>query len=207
MLPRLLQLRPYAYHTCSALNFTEIRKSRELRSSALLLAGTQHEPLLSVRRKKSQVVSLATGPVEVRDNLPLRLGSLKLEAGCSIEQFLLLLNQRVFLWPGNELGPCKPGPDHFAHYQGEGSVHVLKVPLSDLVAANPGRRLEVTFCNSGSARHHGGLPVLRGPSTFVPIQSASRPASEVKEFCFVGSAALPASTAWATSLSGPWRPL
>ena len=110
MLPRLLQLRPFAYHTCSALNFTSIRQARELRSSAQLLAGTQHESLLSIRRKKSQVVSVATGRVEVRDNLPLRLGSLKLETGCSIEQFLHLLNQRVFLWPGNELGPYKPGP-------------------------------------------------------------------------------------------------
>ncbi len=207
MLPRLLQLRPFAYHTCSALNFTSIRQARELRSSAQLLAGTQHESLLSIRRKKSQVVSVATGRVEVRDNLPLRLGSLKLETGCSIEQFLHLLNQRVFLWPGNELGPYKPGPDHFAHYQGEGSVHILKVPLSELVAANPERTLEVTFCNSGSARHHGGLPVVRGPSTFVPVQSAVRPASEVKEFCFVGSAVLPASTVWATSLAGPWQPL
>ena len=207
MLQRLLQLRPFAYHTCSALNFSSIRRARALKSSAELLAGTQHESLLIVRRKQSRVLAVPSGQVEVRDNLPLRVGSLRLEAGCTLEQFLLLLNQRVFLWPGSELGPCKPGPDHFAHYQGEGPVHILRVPLAELVAENPERELEVTFCNSGSARHHGGLPVVRGPSTFVPIRGASRPASEVKEICFPGFAALPRGTAWATSLAGPWHPL
>jgi hypothetical protein len=207
MLQRLLQLRPLAYHTCSELNFVSIRRVRALRSAAKLLKGTPHESLLGVQRRESRIVSVPWGQVEVRDNRPLRIGSLSLEAGCTLEDFLLLLNGRVFLWPGDSSGPCKPGPSHFARYQGQGPVHLLRVPLSDLVAENSGRELEVTFCNSGSARHQGGMPVVRGPSTFVPVGRIDRPPSKVKELCFVGAAALPHSTEWATCLSGPWHPL
>jgi hypothetical protein len=78
MLQRLFELRPYAYHTCSALNFALIRRARALKSSAELLAGTPHESLLIVRRKQSRVVAVPSGQVEVRDNLPLRVGSLNL---------------------------------------------------------------------------------------------------------------------------------
>ena len=79
MLQRLLQLRPFAFHTCSALNFASIRRARALKSSAELLAGTPHESLLIVRRKQSRVVATLSGQVEVQDNLPRRVGSLKLE--------------------------------------------------------------------------------------------------------------------------------
>lgn len=207
MLQRLMSLRPFAYHTCSALNFQSIRRTRSLKSAADLLAGTGYSSLLTVRRKSSVVVELSSGPVEVRDNLPLRIGSLALEEGCSLEQFLLLLNRRVYLWPGNNHGPCRPGPEHFQHYQGSGAVHILRVPLASLLSANPGRELEVTFCNSGTARHHGGQPVQRGPNTFVAASLASGRPSEVKELCFVGSLALPPDTEWSTVLAGPWQPL
>jgi hypothetical protein len=207
MLQRLIELRPLAYHTCSALNFESIRRLRALKSADELLRGTPHEALLNVRRESSTVVTLNSGPIEVRDNLPLRPGSLALEAGCSLARFLLLLNQRVYFWPGNSLGPRNPGLAHFEHYKGEGVVHILRAPLTALVQANPDRELEVTFCNSGSARHHGGRPVIRGPSTFQPVTQACGPASQVKELCFVGSASLPQSTEWSASLAGPWQAL
>lgn len=207
MLQRLIELRPFAYHTCSALNFESIKRVRMLKSPAELLLGTPHAALLMVRRKSSSVIALDSGPIEVRDNRPLRIGSLQLEADCSLEQFLLLLNQRVYLWPGNSFGPSKSGRAHFERYRGEGAVRILRAPLSSLVNSNPERKLEVTFCNSGSARHHGGHPAVRGPGTFKPVSCASGPASQVKELCFVGSVSLPLGTEWSTGLTGPWRAL
>lgn len=207
MLDGLIKLRPFAYHICSALNFSAIKRMRTLRSTADLLSGTPHEAMLSVRRTSCITVELVSGPVEVRDNLPLRPGSLDLEPDCSLEDFLRLLNQRVYFWPGGEHGPCKPGPEHFQRYRGQGAVHILRAPLSSLVSANPDREMEVTFCNAGAARHQGGKPVKRGPSTFRPVSLATGRASTVKELCFVGHAVLPNETKWSTSLAGPWHSL
>jgi hypothetical protein len=207
VLDRLLLLRPFAFHTCGALNFSSIRNSRTLLSACSLLAGTPHQHLLTTRRQRSLVVASSHGRVEVRDNQPLRLGSLELEPGITLEQFLLELNSRVYLWPGAETGPISTGVAHLQHYQGEGAVRVIRVPLPDLLSTNPDRPLSVTFCNSGSARHHGGRKVLRGPGTFQPVHKATRPAGEVKELTFMGDVRLPESTVWGTNPSGRWQPL
>lgn len=207
MLDRLLKLRPFAYHTCGTLNFESIRRSRALRSAQDLLIGSEHEHLLTMRRKQSVLVALPGGSVEIRDNAPLRLGSLELEPDVTIEAFLRELNSRVFLWPGSEHGLIRTGGSHFEHYSGIGKVHVIRVPLQHLLQANPGRALAVTYCNSGSARHHGGRKVVRGPGTFHPIGRAPRPAAEIRELTFVGSVRLPEGTAFSSSPSGPWQPL
>lgn len=205
-LDRLVNLRPYAYHTCNLVNFESIRRSGALLSPEALLAGTEYERLLGERRPRSIMLTLDQGTVEIRDNTPLRLGSLALE-DCTLEQFLRLLNGRVFLWPGTETWIISPGRGHFARYQSEGPVRMIRVPLTDLVEANPDRELEVTYCNSGSARHQQGRPVTRGPSTFQPISCTQGRMADVKELTFVGSANLPPSAQWAESIEGPWSPL
>lgn len=207
VLDRLLELRPFAYHTCGTLNFESIRRGRALRSAQDLLVGSEHEYLLSIRRRHSVRVALPGGHVEIRDNAPLRLGSLELELDVTLEAFLRDLNSRVFLWPGNEHGPIRTGGSHFEHYSGIGTVHVIRVPLQHLLHANPRRELAVTYCNSGSARHHSGRKAIRGPGTFHPIERAPRPAAEIKELTFVGSVHLPEGSAFSSSPSGPWQPL
>lgn len=207
MLAHLVRLRPFSYHCCSEVNFNSIRRARALRSAAELLRASNHEHLLRTRRKKPMLVQLADGPVEIRDNAPLRPGSLALQDGMSLEDFLLELNSRVFLWPGMEDGPILPGRRHFEHYRGIGPVHVLRAPTAALLEANPDRRFSIAYCNSGSARHHLGARVPRGSSTFLTPDEASRPASDVKEFSFPGFARLPPEAEWSNSLSGPWQSL
>lgn len=207
MLQRLLELRPFAFHTCGELNFASIRRARALRSAKDLIFGTAYEHLLSVRRAKSVVAQLSDGPVEIRDNLPLRLGSLEIEPNVTLEQFLQELNGRVYLWPGGERGPIGTGAAHFQHYQGEGEVRVIRVPLQDLLQVNANRTLSVTYCNAGSARHHSGRRAIRGPGTFQSIDRTTRTMGEVKELTFVGSVLLPGTTAWARTPSGPWLSL
>ncbi len=207
MLDRLLELRPFAYHTCGTLNFESIRRTRSLRSAQDLLAGSEHEYLLTTRRKQSVRVALPGGPVEIRDNTPLRLGSLELESDVTLEAFLRELNSRMFLWPGNEHGPIRTGGSHFEHYSGVGTVHVIRVPLTHLLQANRNRPLAVTYCNSGSARHHSGRKAVRGLGTFHPIEHAPRAAAEIKELTFVGLVHLPEGTAFSSSPSGPWQSL
>ena len=207
MLDRLLELRPFAFHTCGALNFESIRRARALRSAEDLLVGSEHEHLLTLRRKRPVRVALPGGPVEIRDNAPLRIGSLELEPDITLESFLQELNSRVFLWPGNEYGPIRTGGSHFEHYSGIGTVHVIRVPLLHLLQANPNRSLAVTYCNSGSARHHNGQKVIRGPGTFHAVERAPKSVAKIKELTFVGSVHLPEGTVYSSSPSGPWQSL
>jgi hypothetical protein len=143
--------------------------------------------------------------VVIRDNRPLRPASIQLLGGWSLSDLLQELNSRVFLWPGTEMGPIRRGRSHFERYAAEGSVFSIRVPTLSLVAANHNRDIWVTRCNSGSARHHGGQPVPRGPSTFqVPENAPFRP-SQVIEISYVGEARLPPDAQWSESLAGPWR--
>jgi hypothetical protein len=147
------------------------------------------------------------GLVEVRDNLPFRPGSAKFDGDMTLSGFMEELNSRVFLWPGSADGPIATGRKHLQHYSELGGVRILRFSLQELIRANPDRTLEVTFCNSGSARHQKGLPVSRGRHTFQSVPPLAGAPSDVKEITFIGHASLPTSTVWAESLAGPWRPL
>jgi hypothetical protein len=178
-----------------------------LRSARSILEGTAHEYLLVERRKSSLAVKVNGEEVVIRDNRPLRPGSIDLLGGWLLSDWLGELNSRVFLWPGKEDGPIQRGRAHFDRYASEGLVFVLRMPTHSLITANPNRELWVTRCNSGSARHIGGKPVPRGPATFQLPVSAPFPPSEVIELSYRGAAKLPSDAQWSTSLSGPWKAL
>jgi hypothetical protein len=206
-LDRLLELRPFAYHTCGGVNFASIQRSRSLRSAHSLLSGTPHANLLAGRRSASQVVQTAQGPIEIRDHGPLRPGSIALQDGITLAGFVNELNVRVFLWAGVSDGIGRVGQAHFDHYAGVGVVRVIRVPLLSLIRANTNQDLQVTYCNSGSARHQAGKPVERGRATFQPIARATGQASKVKELTYIGVARRPDDTAWSHSPTGQWQPL
>ncbi len=204
----LIQIRPFAFHTSSRRNFEAIQSSRLLRSAYDLIWGTDYDYLLSGPRKESSVVRLCEGEIEIRDHRPLRLGSVRFEPGCSVSDFIRELNSRVFLWAGNASGPVhKSGKSHYERYAAEGEVFVLRVPLQSLLVRNPNRQLFVTRCNSGSARHQGGKPLVRGPSTFVLPEEARFTATQVVELSFTGVCCLPDDTQWSVTVHGPWQPL
>jgi hypothetical protein len=116
------------------------------------------------------------------------------------------LNRRVFLWPGTMMGPLSSGREHFDHYRRKDGVVVLRMPLR-LLAANPTAELFVERCNSGTARHHGGKPVERGPNTFALLGDANFRPSEVIEFSFIDRVGLPPDAEFSTDIGGPWQPL
>ncbi len=119
-LDRFLQLRPFAYHTTTSLNFLEIQKRRELASAESLLAGTRHEHLLRSQRLVSHRVEVGDAVVEIRDQKPIREGSIRFEDGWTFALLLEELNRRVFFWPGTATKPVVRGERHFARYQKTG---------------------------------------------------------------------------------------
>ena len=113
----------------------------------------------------------------------------------------------MFLWPGTASGPISTGIAHFEHYVEVGEVRIIRLRLDSLLAANAEKELQVTYCNSGSARHQQGQPVARGRSTFQSVHATEGRAAQVKELTFLGAASLPVNTEWSLSQGGPWQPL
>ena len=130
-----------------------------------------------------------------------------MQGGINFVELIELLNSRVFLWAGTSNGLGRRGQSHFEHYEDIGSVRVIRVPQRSLLEANPMRTLEVTFCNSGSARHQNGQSVPRGRDTFQPAGQAIGQPADVKELTFLDAVALPADTTWSQTPSGPWQAL
>jgi hypothetical protein len=86
-------------------------------------------------------------------------------------------------------------------------VVVLRIPLAKLVQTNLSCQVEVTFCNSGAARHHSGKPARRSTSTFVTLPCSDRRASGVVEVTFKDSVKLPEGTEFSENNSGVWSVL
>lgn len=206
-LEKLLHVRPVAYHITGRLNFTSIRDRRALMSTKLLVDGSRYASLLVGRRITSTTIRINGMVLQIRDQRPLRPGSLQLQGGTTLQRYLDELNRRVFLWPGTATGPVSPGRRHFDHYRREDGVVVLRMSLRSLLAANPTREFFVEKCNSGAARHHSGRPVERGPNTFCLLRNARFAPSHVVEFSFIDRVELPPDTEFSTALEGPWRAL
>jgi hypothetical protein len=202
----LTQLRPYAFHITTPVNFAAIRHWRRLRSAYDLLTGTAYEHLLRERRTRIESVIVEKVPVEIRDQRPLRQGHLAFEPGFAFADLLMELNSRVFLWPGTATGPIDRGTTHFKRYAAEGGVVVLRCLLDEFITINGEDNVYVATCNSGAPRRNPLTgPSVRGPSTFTRLVEAKFRRADVKELSSRSSAALPASTEWAESFRGPWQ--
>lgn len=199
--------RRYAFHVCGAVNFDAIRKTRTLRSAQSILLGTDHENLLRGRRQRTEEVSINGAMIQLRDHKPLIPANIEFVDSYSLEDFIDELNARVFLWAGTEAGPCESGRNHIRKYQAEGSVFIIRTPTRQLIAVNGEEHLEITFCNSGSARQNQGQRAKRGSSTFMQLEIANRQPGETVEITFRGQAHLPAEAKYAKNLSGPWLSL
>lgn len=187
-----IRLRPYAYHLTDRANLAPLLVERVLRPAAELLveAGLPGE----IRTRRPTLMDIEIGGVRVvlKDQRPLVFANTELADGWSEGDFVAYLNERVFFWPGSETGPVKHGARLFEAYDADAPV-VIRVPTSDLLAAN--RALTPTFCafNSGAPRMQQGRRVRRGPDLFTPADTFPRRASEVVEVAFCGPVALPES--------------
>jgi hypothetical protein len=196
--------RRFAFHVCGAINFESIRRKRTLRSASEILEGTAHQHLLQGKRSQTKTVDVSGNPFQIRDHKPLILANIELLDSCSLNDFINELNSRVFLWAGTEAGPCTSGKNHIRKYQDEGDVFIFRTPTRRLLELNSVENLEITFCNSGSARQHAGIRAKRGHSTFMALENATQRPGDVVEITFRRSALLPAETEYAKELTGPW---
>jgi hypothetical protein len=200
------RVRPFLYHLTAQCNIDHVRSTGRLHCAALLMERSGDRTFL--RRKRTDSIELRVGTtiVSIRDQQPLYAGNTGLHEDWSFEDFIQLLNQRVFFWAGNEAGPNSYGQRHFQRYLGEGPA-ILRASTCELFQANPAARPQYCRYNSGSPRCSNGTRSPRGPTTFVACTDADYAAGKVVEVTFEREVILPPSVEFSGSIFGPWRNL
>jgi hypothetical protein len=179
-----------AYHLTARTNLGRIRRTKQLESAAAMIHAANQLNLLSLRRRELHEIIVDGETIILRDQAPLHAGHIDFQNGWTFPQLIESLNSRVFFWPGDDGGPIAHGQRHFARYEDQGPA-ILRIPLADLIEANPDRPPLFCHFNSGSPRTVGGRKSPRGPRTFLPCDRFERNHRNVIEVTFEGIVALP----------------
>ena len=193
MLGRFVERRPFLFHLTARGNLDAIRSFGCLRPAAITLQRAGRNEWLERRRSEHLLVDLEGQPVCIRDQRPLFRGNIELTGHITFEQFVALLNSKVFFWPGTNSGPNDYGRRHFLRYREE-ECAILKTPTRELLEVNPNSTPLFCRYNSGSPRCSGGRKSPRGPDTFIPAAVFQGAPSEVVEVVFSDEVVLPGST-------------
>jgi hypothetical protein len=185
--------RPYLYHLTHRDNIGSILEARRIESASGLTERVQHpdrENFLQQRRVENVIVGNNEQSFVIRDQAQIREAALRraLVDGCTVEQFINLLNSKVFFW-----STLADVAKHFSTYTAEGP-RVLRFNTTEVFALNEAPR----FCrfNSGATRPHPyyhGTAAPRGLNSFVLAENFDYLPSKVREVTFSQFCILPES--------------
>jgi hypothetical protein len=206
-LKHFADLRPYLYHLTGRENIAYIQEDMVLKSANTLFADAGQDQLRKIKRTDHTVLTIGKRRVPVRDQKPLYEGKIAFAMGCTFEDFVFHLNERVFFWPGWENEPVLSGRNHFKRYALERPI-ILRVGFGQLVAAN--QAVEPLFCkyNSGAPRCINGKGSPRGlQNTFLQAEAFHFPPGNVVEVTFKSRLRLPPSVQAAYYPACHWQPI
>ena len=198
------ELRPFLYHVTARENLRRLQRTRRLETAEHLLRAAGRPDLLRQRRPTPVSLLLDGETVVLNDQRPLIEANVSLEPPWTFGDFVEFLNQHVYFWPGDAIGPIVAGARLLAHYAAELPL-VLRVRVTDLLNANPGALALFSPYNSGAPRMQRGQAVRRGADLFRPAHAARRRRFEVIEVAFRGSLRLP-SAAEVRGVPEQWVP-
>lgn len=165
-LTRLLDEHPVLYHMAEDGTWPSIREHGLFSTKALvdrldLESAMREEILCRIRRSSIRLSTPDMGTVVVRDQGPLKFLDAVLEPDTSRQEFLDILNGRVFFWASHaRLLKLLGARRYRSHYQ-----VVLHVDTRKLLTAHP--EAELAALNTGSA--HVPTAPRRGRGTFQSI--------------------------------------
>jgi hypothetical protein len=187
------ELRPFLYHVSARENLPRLQRTHRLDTADHLLRSAARLDLLRERRPTAISLLVEGETVVLKDQRPLIEANLSLEPPWTFGDFVEFLNQRIYFWPGDAIGPIVSGARLLAHYAEELPL-VLRVRVADLLNANPGATPLFSPYNSGAPRMQRGRAVSRGPNLFRSAQAAQRRRFEVIEVAFRAPLKLPMTT-------------
>ena len=187
------ELRPFLYHVSASENLHRLQRTHRLDPADHLLRSAARLDLLRQRRPNAIALLVEGETVVLKDQRPLIEANVSLKPPWTFGDFVEFLNQHVYFWPGDAIGPIVSGARLLAHYAEELPL-VLRLRVTDLLNANPETTPLFSPCNSGAPRMQRGRAVSRGPDLFRPAEAAQRRRFEVIEVAFRAPLKLPPTT-------------
>lgn len=193
--------RPTLYHLTDKRNLEHIlaegfKSTKALVEEAKLKNGKE---FLTSRRPDHYELKTDKKSTFIRDQQPISEKVLRrsLEEGCSYEDFLLILNSRIFFWP-----TLSRLWKHYKRYVEEKPV-IIHLPTEEIFGLNMNPLF--SRLNSGATRcssHWDGNAPERGFNTFLPAKDFEYTPAQVAEVTFEGSCKLPGVLHISTSPDG-----
>lgn len=179
------------YHLTHQDNIDHILETGVIYSTTHLVdnSDTVGEDFLEKRRVGLQTVNFDGVEIVIRDQDPLNpnLMPKALDGSCSKEDFIRLVNNRVFFWPNKSRLR-----NHYNRYIKE-EPKIFVFDLADIYNLNS-KRIELSKFNSGALRchpHYDGAPSPRGLNTFQSPEDFDGNYSKVVEFTILEYCTLP----------------
>ena len=183
---------PCLYHFGPVANRAQIERCRTLFSADLIRAfgATTLEP--PERRLRRADVETSFGNFVLNDQEALKYGHVKDPDSLPESEFVHLLDQLTFFWPGNIDGPIEMGKNFRNRYSNQGDK-LLEVMLDTrpFFAVNHRWRIFISTCNSGAPRSNPNAVIYRGYKTFQPLYGYTGSVKDIKEIGLLGYARLP----------------
>jgi hypothetical protein len=197
----------FLYHLTDSRNWNTIRENGMLLSTETIvnrsnLGEQEKEYILHNRRPVHQIIEIDNTSYFLRDQRPISVINLRkcLTEGWTTEDFIFLLNSRVYFWPN-----LKRLWSHFARYSHENPI-ILKVSTKTMLDLN--HHSEFCCLNSGATRSNSywnGGPPPRGEGTFRLARYYSLSAWSVAEVTFPNQCLLPHHIFYSYNPDGPWQ--
>jgi hypothetical protein len=205
----LIDISPYLYHVTYSTSLARIKRYRRLDSAARLMEAGGRGSLLRQRRTTLVQFSVDGESIILTDQLPIIEANIAFQEGWTLPDLIEAINRRVFFWRGPATGLLKKDQGHFGTYESAGpSLTFLRVKLREACRLNSERGPELCKYNSGAARMNDGLPIPRGPRTFVEPRTADFEKGIVREVVFRDHVLLPDTTECCVgSWEGEWKSL
>ena len=208
-LASLSALSPYLYHVTYSSSLPRIRRQRRLECAATLLEKGNQHVWLRQHRDKMLRFDVDSDQITLTDQLPINEKNIAFQDGWTLPNLIESINRRVFFWRGSYAGLLRSNQGQFGKYERAGHQMVfIRASIAETNRLNSDRGPEVCKHNSGAARKYEGVPIPRGPNTFVRPSDADFQRGEVQEVVFCEYVILPdAVEVCAGSWEGPWKHL
>jgi hypothetical protein len=183
---------PNLYHFGPATNRAQIELFRSIFSADLIRGFGARSPKPPVRRLGREVVHTPLGSFLLNDQGALKYGHVKHPDSLPENEFVDLLDQLTFFWPGDSHEPIEMGVNFRSRYAKRGD-NLLQIMLGtrDFFVVNHAWRIFISTCNSGSPRSNPHAVIYRGYETFRPLLSYPGSVTDIKEIAVLGYARLP----------------
>jgi hypothetical protein len=185
---------PFLFHYGPVTNLEQIERHKAIFSTQIIrtFAG-QHNH--GTKPPGRELIKTPLGNFTLNDQQALKYGHVKDPSSLSESDFVALLDQFAFFWPGDEDGPIDMGRNFIRRYRESGDLLLqVRVKTESFMKMNHPSRIFLSQCNSGAPRSNPSTLIYRGDNTFISMMNYEGRISDIKEIALSGWAILPSAS-------------